>query len=524
MRPTRPARPAAPLRRLVAGVLSGVLAVGLALAASPLPASAQPEPRGDRSVAQRALARAEAMLKPSAGADAAPWSTAPAASTADQRGRDATLLLRDLQQQRAGLSASERRRADDLLARPATSPLAANAVAVVHGTVGPGLSAAYAQQVLATVTQVHQTYVGAGYRAPLPDGALGGDARLDVYLADLAPTGAYGYCTSDQPLPRGSAARSAFCVLDDSYVGYPSGDPAELLQVTAAHELFHAVQYAYDSLEDGWFLEGTAAWAEDVVFTAVDDNLQYLPFSPLAGPRASLDIFDPAGFRQYGSWVFFRWLSERFPAAQGGMPVIVRQLLEAADSTRGPGRDKYSTQAISQVLKRAGLPFEKAFALFADANRRPGSTYAEARANNYPTAPLAQRITLSSGRRTALGKEIRLDHLTSATTRFVPRRLGGRARLRVQIDLADRRTSPMAVVSTYRRGGGVRTQVVRLDARGNTTVGSAFSSRAVRAVEVTAVNASTRFTDCYEVAVTYSCFGAPVHEDQPTRLRATVVR
>lgn len=524
MRPTPLQR--RPGRRVLAGVLSGALGLSLAVGLSAAPAPAAPEPPAARSAAQQALARAEALLRPGSARRGDAWSAAreSAARESAGRGTDATLVLRDLQQQRGALTRAERRRADDLLARPATSPLAANQVAVVHGTLGPGLSAAYAEQVLATVTQVYRTYVGAGYRAPLPDGALGGDARLDIYLDDLTPTGAYGYCTSDQPPPRGTSARWAFCVLDDSYVGYPGGNPTELLQVTAAHELFHAVQFAYDSLEDGWFLEGTAAWAEDVVYPGIDDNLQYLPFSPLAGPRAPLDLFDPEGFRQYGAWVFFRWLSERFPATEGEMPIVVRQLLEAADSTGGPRNDRYSTQAVKQVLKQYGLRFEKAFALFADANRRPRTTYAEARANDYPTAPLAQRITLAPSRRTALGRLVRLDHLTSATTRFVPRGLGDRARLRVRIDLAERRTSPTAVVSTYRRGGGVRTRVVRLDARGDAVVQAPFGTGAVRAVEVTVANASTRFADCYQVGVSYSCFGKPVHDDQPARLRATVLR
>lgn len=515
-----------PGRRVLAGLLSGALGLGLAVGLGSAPAPAAPEP-GARSAAQQTLDRARSLLSPGSAGRGDAWSPAPGSASAAARivgrGTDATLLLRELQQQRSALTGAERRQADDLLARPATAVLAANEVAVVHGTLGPGLTAAYAEQVLATATRVYRTYVGAGYRAPLPDGALGGDPRLDVYLTDLAPTGAYGYCTSDQPPTRGTGASWAFCVLDDSYLGYPGGDPAELLQVTTAHELFHAVQYAYDSGEDGWFLEGTAAWAEDLVYPGVDDNLQYLPFSPLAGPRSPLDLFDPEGFRQYGAWVFFRWLSERFPATEGGLPVVVRQLLEAADNTGGPGDDRYSTQAIKLVLKRYGLRFEKAFALFADANRRPRATYAEARANDYPAAPLAQRITLSASRRTALGRLVRLDHLTSATTRFVPRGLGGRARLRVRVDLAVRRTSPTAVVSTYRRGGGVRTRVVRLDARGDAVLTVRFGSSEVRAVEVTAANASTRFADCYQAGVSYSCFGTPVHDDQPARLRATVL-
>ncbi|MCY7396549.1 MAG: hypothetical protein LH468_10425 [Nocardioides sp.] len=511
-----------PVRGPVATVLAGSLLTALLVALTGPVATADPEASSPaRERAEQALSQAQALLSPPT---ARPGPAPRASTTAGPPRGDATLALRELQLREGDLSRADQRRASDLLDRPSTPVLAENGVAVVHGNVDQ-VAVGYAAQVLATITQVHQTYVGAGYRAPLPDGSLGGDPRIDIYLADLAPSTAYGYCTSDQPLPRGSSARWAFCVLDNSYTGYPGGAPTQLLQVTAAHEYFHAVQYAYDSLEDGWFLEGTAAWAEDQVYDDVDDNLQYAPFSPLAGPRFSLDIFDPGGFRQYGAWFFFRWLSERFPTSQGGMPVIVRQFLEAADSTRGPGADKYSTQAVSHVLKQYRLPIDEAFARFADANRRPRAFYSEARANKYPTAPLAQKITLSPGRRAATGKQLAIDHLASATTRFVPQRLTSkRFMLRVQVDLADRRTSPAAVVSTYSRKGPVKTKLVTLDRRGNGAYRTPFSSRKVRAVEVTLVNASTRFTNCYQVAVTYSCYGKPVDEGLRARVRATVLR
>ena len=32
--------------------------------------------------------------------------------------------------------------------------------------------------------------------------------------------------------------------------------------------------------------------------------------------------------RQYGDWIFFRYLSERFPDAEGGMPTVIRDMWE----------------------------------------------------------------------------------------------------------------------------------------------------------------------------------------------------
>ena len=56
----------------------------------------------------------------------------------------------------------------------------------------------------------------------------------------------------------------------------PLNTPKENLQVTAAHEFFHSVQYSYDVREDAWIMEATAAWAEDEIYPKVNDNIQYL--------------------------------------------------------------------------------------------------------------------------------------------------------------------------------------------------------------------------------------------------------
>ena len=73
---------------------------------------------------------------------------------------------------------------------------------------------------------------------------------------------------------------SAYCVVDNDYSpaefpGVVNGLPA--LQVTAAHEFFHAVQFAYNAFQDSWLLESTAAWVEDEAF----DRERQLPVPPL---------------------------------------------------------------------------------------------------------------------------------------------------------------------------------------------------------------------------------------------------
>ena len=490
-----------------------------------------------RATAEADLRRAEELLSPRSSQGRGRGATTdalapevPPTAAAVSRG-DATLALRDVALSRADLAPAAKERAERLLARPASDATLGNADVLVHYvasayTAARG-NAGYPQTVLDTATYVHDTYQDAGYREPEPDGTLGGDARLDIYLTNLGTTGAYGYCGSDEParpVVRGRVAprdRWAFCVLDDGYSEYP-GKPTEVLQVTLAHEYFHAVQFAYDAGEDDWFMEGTAVWAEDELFDGVDDNVQYAAYSPLAGPRLSLDRYQRGGFRQYGTWLWFRWLSEHFPESQGGMPTIVRDLWTAADSVRGNVDKKYSLDALATVLKARGLPLPQAYAQFADANRRPTTAYSEAAANNYPVAPLAGTATVT---RTPTTRTYRLDHLASATTRLVPTAdQGRRQHLRLGVDMAAKARGSVAMASTYLRTGAVRTTLVKLDGRGNASVRLPFAGDRVLAVEVTLVNASRRYRDCYVAPTSWSCSGVPMDQRVPESLSAALVR
>ncbi|HXF72306.1 MAG TPA: MXAN_6640 family putative metalloprotease, partial [Actinomycetota bacterium] len=257
--------------------------------------------------------------------------------------RAATLILRDLAGRLTQLAGEERQRAERILARPtdgaadtegdgyavpAVSRCATNVCVhwVTSTDDAPDLTDAdadgtpdWVETTMAVLEEVWTTEVTTlGYRAPKSDLTSpnhGPDARLDVYLVDIGDAGLYGYCITDDPNAVDPSYPywdvSAYCVLDDDYAQAQFPPPAtsgiEALQATAAHEFFHAVQYAYDWFEDAWFAESTAAWMEDVVYDDVDDNLQYLDTSPLHRPDRPLDW--GRGFYQYGAWIFWRFLS-----------------------------------------------------------------------------------------------------------------------------------------------------------------------------------------------------------------------
>jgi hypothetical protein len=452
------------------------------------------------------------------------------------------MALRDVANTRDDLSGDDRKTADALLRRP---PSAGGDGTLSYGSVrerrpsctrdicvhsvARGVNRAtpeFVAQTLRVLTTVHDVYRRAGYREPKPDGRLGGDARIDVYLGDIGDQGLYGYCTSDDP-SRSTRdwTRWAYCTLDNDYSPrqFPTNTPLENLKVTAAHEYFHATQFAYDRYEDGWLLEATAAWVEDEMYPGVDDNLQYLRTSQLKRPGVPLDTFAlsgrNAGFH-YGTWSYFRLLTERFRVKQGRLPRLVLDVWRAADGARGKP-DLYSWQAVNAVLARKGTSGARMLASYAVANRRPALRYREGRANSYPVAPLRGnvRITPSSG---ASGK-IRMRHLTTATVRLTPSGLQAPGwRLAIDLRMAPKATGSIAVITTAARGGGYTTRQVALNRRGDRIVRMPFSERRVRFVEVTMVNGSGRFK-CY-VRSNFSCQGRPLDDRSLNGFIARAVR
>src|SRR5690606_7322216 len=91
-----------------------------------------------------------------------------------------------------------------------------------------------------------------GFRPPPGDGTAGGDARFDVYLANVSAQGFYGYCVPEEKVPGQPGRAQSYCVLDNDMAGF-SRTPLASLAVTAAHEFFHAIQFNIDVREDQWW-------------------------------------------------------------------------------------------------------------------------------------------------------------------------------------------------------------------------------------------------------------------------------
>jgi hypothetical protein len=516
-------------------------------ASSAADAAARTAPTAATDHAKAALARVQEAFAPKA-----------LTSTSRQgRGRptpvvgervDATMALRDLLMLKSALSPADRAEADRYFHRPTDpggdpgnaepySPLADlqmncgthicvhyDATSIDEDYTDP----TWAQHTLDVAEHVWETEVtNGGYLAPKSDitsSNNGGDGRLDIYLANEADNGLYGYCTSDDPTFNSSFRISAYCVVDNDFAEYARpGDPS--LFVTVAHEFFHAVQFNYEWDEDAWFMEGTAAWMEDEVYDSINDNMIYLAKSwkanTLLRPDVPLDKFSNS-WPNYGTWTFWKKLSERFPTKQGGLPAIVKEVWTAAIPP-----STYSTKALSKVLARHNTSFASFFTRWGVGNRFPGKSYAEGRANHYPKAPLAShgRFKLSKKKRNLGEKFIRLNHLTNATSRFTPDKLTGKHwKLRVTVDGPDKLHFPRATLVVYKRTGAIVRVPVHLNRHGVGAKRVSFGLGKVKYVELTLTNASNRFRSCWKSATPYSCSGVSKDDKQLFKFNARVLR
>jgi hypothetical protein len=489
-------------------VVSAVLALAVLPSASAAPGGTRNTGRSDR--AERTLAAVQAAFS-----GATTSARHPAGATAD--GRELTLLLARLRSQLDDLGKEDRTVARAFLARPTDSgdpfvrysrtARATNDCRVAR-TKGSKVCVHWARatrhapdradrdhdglpnQVERTRDVANQVWrrlvADGGYRRPPRDHG-GPNGRLDIYLADIGAARLYGYCVTEDRVS--GRAHTGYCVLDDDYSRreFPAHTPGQNLKVTAAHELFHVVQFGYDAFAASWFMEGTAAWVEDEVYDAVDDNHIYLPTSPLAHPEHPLDRV--AGLSIYGSWIFWRFLTERHPDEGGtGLPLLVRRLWEDVDQldrTR-PGIDVFD--ALRNALGDHGTTLPETYADFAVANRRPADRYEEG--SSYSPSPLARGHVLPVG--AGVRDVAVVDRLSSATVELrpgsgLPR--DGALELSVSHRLAGDAGLRIVVVG---RAGGVHEVPVRRTEGGWSAIAPGFDRSATRSVEMTLVNGASR--------------------------------
>jgi hypothetical protein len=197
----------------------------------------------------------------------------------------------------------------------------------------------WVETVAATFENVYARYQSMGYQ-PAPTTA---GAPYDIYLSNLATQSYYGVTTSNSAINSATYpnAYTSWMELDNNftdslYINAPGGPytPLQSLQITAAHEYHHAIQYGYTVLFDIWYAEATSTWMEDELYDGVNQLYNYLPnwfkysTSPLNLTVKNDATSTGAG---YGRWIFNRFLAEKHGS------VMIRQAWESVGTTASSG-------------------------------------------------------------------------------------------------------------------------------------------------------------------------------------------
>jgi len=268
-------------------------------------------------------------------------------------------------------------------------------------------------------------YADSSYRAeiitlaqfePPSDGTLGGDSRYDIYTEEM---GYYGYTQSEGAGPNPWNDAYSYISVHRNFIGFPPNDDPDgnqkgAAKVTIAHEYYHAIQFAYNYLEDAWLMEASSTWMEDYVFDPVNDNYNYLP-DWFSYPDYSLS--STVNLHQYAAFIWPKYLSQNF--GDTFMPELWSNCIYATG---------YS--ALTSTLSTHGATLNAQFAEFCVWNfitgsRNDGIHYRDA--SSYPliktvrthtTYPVSGQGPVSGSAPDAMGANYIVFNLPSGTGEF----------------------------------------------------------------------------------------------------------
>jgi Family of unknown function (DUF6055) len=255
----------------------------------------------------------------------------------------------------------------------------------------PGVAASDAQTLSSNLENAYAIEVGSwGFNAPVSDG----NSLVDAYIQGTG--GHLGESVRDNPAA-------------DTTSGYIVIDPGSVADAeTAAHELFHILQYAIYAKGAKFLKEGTAEWAGANVahttswlftyWSKPDQPLDCLPGSPCGTDDLS-----------YARWIFFDYLSEQYGTG------IVKEIFQKAAALGAQDDAASDVQAIGQVLAAHGSSLSQAFNGFTAANA--GDTYSfPGLTAQRPRAALATYTGANNA--TVAPQVLTIDHLASSYVYF----------------------------------------------------------------------------------------------------------
>ncbi|MDP4265860.1 MAG: T9SS type A sorting domain-containing protein [Bacteroidota bacterium] len=229
----------------------------------------------------------------------------------------------------------------------------------------------YIENMASVFDSVHKIYQSRGFAMPPPDNSTGGSDNFDVYVCnlDLISKTVLGYTAledyiGDNPNSKNiheAYSYSSYMVMRNNYNGF-SEAPVNNIKSTAAHEFMHAIQAGYSIyiINDLWFSEMIAVWAEDYIYPELNGAIPYL-YKFFLNTDVSLNFNEKYSYPKinnyYGTWIFAKYLTEHTS------DTIIKNIYERIISSNN------IILAISKELsERWGITFEQLFRNFIIAN------------------------------------------------------------------------------------------------------------------------------------------------------------
>ncbi|TFH61490.1 MAG: hypothetical protein E4G91_08060 [Candidatus Zixiibacteriota bacterium] len=268
----------------------------------------------------------------------------------------------------------------------------------------------YAEIVARIADSVWVHHIGTlGYHEPPNDGETpyGDGPRYDIFLIGLGE-GLYGFTQPDEPaIVDGTHVRlTSWMALGNHYENFQGYEqrPIEAVQVTVAHEFFHAIQFWYDAKEpctdanctdvkqNPYWMEMSAVWMEEETYDNVNDYYGYLPyyFPYVQHSLRSFATSPPGDWKTlycYGAGVFPIYLSQRFGKE------IIKKAWEYCGEVSGSNFLESAIQAALHDVTggQVDLPYAWTdygrWLYFTETRTRPGQFFEEA-ANYKPMIPM----------------------------------------------------------------------------------------------------------------------------------------
>ncbi|MDP2306026.1 MAG: hypothetical protein Q8P18_08360 [Pseudomonadota bacterium] len=229
----------------------------------------------------------------------------------------------------------------------------------------------YVEEVGTTAEDVLAAYADNGFRAPLSDGGRGGSDAMDVYLVDFGGNADGNY--SAEVCSASPSQCSGFFIMENDFSGYGYANLSTAIRVLTSHELFHAVQAAYNADIEVWFSEGTAVWAEDLYDAENNDFLAFCDaYLEDTGRSLNEPPAGPVPVFAYATALWWWYLSDAYGDD------VINELLEASET----GDDLLADMADIEAARGGSLAID--FSTFARWNIATGRFSGPA--DSYPYA------------------------------------------------------------------------------------------------------------------------------------------